>query len=264
MSAMIGLFSATHLEVAPLRKRLTLTESSRQDGCVIEPGRHGELEVLLVQFGMGKQRAETAAKAILPRYPLSAVISLGFAGALTDRLEPGDVVLCSAVRHAQDKTIESDSRLLFEAAMALEGLNVANAVGVSSQVFVSTPEAKRALAVTSGAAMVDMESYWIGKEASEAGVPFLSVRAISDTLTARLPPIGRFIDENGEIRLQSVASHCLTRPRDLIRLLSFRRAAGRAASRLTYAIDNVLRHISNNEVPEMAEQASIRAPSDLS
>ena len=136
-------------------------------------------------FGMGKQRAESAAKAILPRYRLSSVISLGFAGALVDRLRLGDVVLCSAVRHAQDTVIEADSGLLFQAALASQGAGVTNAVGVTSQAFVSTPEAKRALAVASGAAVVDMESYWIGKEASEAGVPFLSVRAISDTLTAR-------------------------------------------------------------------------------
>ena len=53
------------------------------------------------------------------------------------------------------------------------------------------------MALASGATAVDMESYWIGKAAVERGLPFLSIRAISDSLTAQLPPLERFIDGDG-------------------------------------------------------------------
>ena len=81
--------------------------------------------------------------------------------------------------------------------MASQPFAVTNAVAVSSETFVSSPATKRGLAVSSGASVVDMESYWIGKEAQRLGLPFLSVRAISDPLAARLPPIERFIDGDG-------------------------------------------------------------------
>jgi adenosylhomocysteine nucleosidase len=237
---MIGLFAATGMEVTGLRRRLNVRESSREEGCRIEQGRYGDSDVLLVQFGMGKARAKAAGKSILPRYPLSAVLSLGFAGALVGALSAGDVVLCSAVRHGREDAIECDSNLLFRAATAAQPFAVTNAVAVSSDTFVSGPVAKRGLGVSSGASVVDMESYWIGKRAQELGLPFLSVRAISDPLTARLPPIERFIDGDGCWCPGRIALHCLTKPQSLVRLLSFGRAARCAASNLALAMDGIL------------------------
>ena len=237
---MIGLFAATGMEVTGLRRRLNVSESSQEHGCRIERGRYEDWDVLLVQFGMGRARAEAAGKSVLPRYPLSAVLSLGFAGALVGGLSAGDVVLCSAVRHGREEAIECDSNLLFRAAMASQPFAVTNAVAVSSETFVSSPVTKRGLAVSSGASVVDMESYWIGKEAQRLGLPFLSVRAISDPLAARLPPIERFIDGDGCWCPGRIALHCLARPQALIGLLSFGRAARRAASNLALAMDGIL------------------------
>ncbi|MGA2286308.1 MAG: hypothetical protein ABSG55_08580 [Dehalococcoidia bacterium] len=237
---MIGLFAATGMEAGGLRKRLNVSEASQEKGCRIEQGRYGDWDVLLVQFGMGRERAEAAGKSILPRYPLSAVLSLGFAGALVGGLSAGDVVLCSAVRHGREDAIECDSNLLFRAAMASQPFAVTNAVAVSSETFVSNPTLKRSLGVTSGASVVDMESYWIGKKAQELGLPFLSVRAISDPLTTRLPPIERFIDGDGCWCPGRIALHCLARPQALIGLVSFGRAARHAASNLALAMDGIL------------------------
>ncbi|MGD0116236.1 MAG: hypothetical protein ABSC13_09590 [Dehalococcoidia bacterium] len=237
---MIGLFAATGMEVTNLRRRLNVRESSREEGCRIQHGRYADWDVLLVQFGMGRARAEAAGKSLLPRYPLSAVLSLGFAGALVGGLSAGDVVVCSAVRHGRKETVECDSNLLFRAAMASQPFAVTNAVAVSSETFVSSPVAKRGLAVSSGASVVDMESYWIGREAQHLGLPFLSVRAISDPLTAHLPPIERFISADGGWCPGGIALHCLASPQSLIRLLSFGRATRRAASNLALAMDGIL------------------------
>ncbi len=86
---MIGLFTATGMEAAGLRDRLVVRQSSEEEGCCIEEGTFADCDVLLVRFGMGKARAEAVGRAILPRYPLSAVLSLGFAGALVGGLSAG-------------------------------------------------------------------------------------------------------------------------------------------------------------------------------
>ncbi len=153
-------------------------------------------------------------------------------------------MLCSAVRHGRDDTIECDSNLLFRAATASQPLAIANAVGVSSDTFVSDPALKRSLAITSGASVVDMESYWVGKKAKELGVPFLSIRAISDPLMTRLPPLERFIDANGSWCPGKMAWHCLRKPQALAGLVSLGRMAKRAASNLALATDEIVAHLN--------------------
>ena len=182
---------------------------------------------------------------MLPSYPLSAVFSLGFAGALVPGLAVGDIVLCSAVPHGAERRAESrwtcDPSLLSLAATLPSGrFSVGKGVGVTSDTFVSRPEAKRALAATTNATVVDMESYWIARGASAMGVPFLSIRAISDALTTRLPPVERFIDADGRWRWRSVASQCLARPQHIVGLLSLGRAILRARASLTAYADGLL------------------------
>ena len=248
---MIGIFAATDMEVSGLRRRLAVAESVREQGCRIERGRHGDLEVLLVQFGMGRERAEVAAKVVLPRYPLSAVFSLGFAGALVPGLGVGDIVRCLAVRRdeagaeAGGEPLDCDPKLLSLAATVPSGrFSVGKGVGVTSDTFVSSPEAKRALAARMNAIAVDMESYWIARRASNIGVPFLSVRAISDALTKRLPPVERFMDADGQWRRHSAASYCLARPQHIVGLLLFGHGIIRARRSLTDYADGLLARLA--------------------
>jgi adenosylhomocysteine nucleosidase len=244
---MIGIFAAMDMEVSGLRRRLAVTESVRVQGCRAERCRHGDMEVLLVRFGMGRARAQVAVDTFLPHYPLSAVLSLGFAGALVPGLDVGDIVLCSAVCYydtgadSRVETLECDPKLLSLAASLPSGrFRVTEGLGVTTDAFVSRPEAKRTLAATANATAVDMESYWIAKGASALGLPFLSVRTISDAPATRLPPVERFIDADGRWRWRSMAAHCLVRPQDLVGLLSLGRAAFRARAGLTAFADALL------------------------
>jgi adenosylhomocysteine nucleosidase len=244
---MIGIFAATDMEVSGLRRRLAVAESVREQGCRMESGRYGDLEVLLVQYGAGRARAEVAAKGVLPCYPLSTVFSLGFSGALVPGLAVGDIVLCSTARSAEasGEPLDCDPSLLSLAATLPSGrFSVTRGIGVTSNTFVSYPEAKRALAASTNATVVDMESYWIAGGASAMGVPFLSIRAISDALTTRLPPVERLIDADGRWRWRSVVSDCLARPQHIVGLLSLGRASLRARASLTAYADGLLARLA--------------------
>ena len=100
---MIGVFVATGMESAGLRKRLSVEERVRERGFVVERGKCAGVEVLLVQTGMGKARAQAAVAEVLSRWPLEAVVSLGLSGALVPRLRVGEIVLCAAVRHGEER-----------------------------------------------------------------------------------------------------------------------------------------------------------------
>ena len=98
---MIALLGALKQEISCLRKRMTVTETVSEDACTLFRGTWNGREILLGQTGMGKQRAQAATRHLVEHYPITMIISLGFAGALTDELRGGDVVLYSAV-HCSD------------------------------------------------------------------------------------------------------------------------------------------------------------------
>jgi len=142
--------------------------------------------------GVGKEKALAGAKRLLngPIRP-DAILSLGFAGALRDRLATGDLVLSRRLYSSEEEGfLESDARLLGLAQEALRGstkLRHFVADNLTVPEAVSSAEGKRRLAETTTAWLVNMEDYWIAKAAIQRGMPFLSVRAVLDTAHQELP-----------------------------------------------------------------------------
>lgn len=243
---MLALLAALKEEIVDLRKSIALQESYTWQDCYIYAGAYKGKAVLLAQTGIGKERAEAATRFILERYPVTALVSLGFAGALVDNLQVGDVILCSTLYSdngvAKENPCSSDATLVSLSLQALPGAVTRLSQGKSVTVAqpASTPEAKSALGKAFQADVVDMESYWIGKIASARKVPFLSVRAISDRLPDSLPPFDRFIDANYKWRWQRAATHFLSHPHHLAKLFTLYRNARRARKNLTAFVEYLM------------------------
>jgi adenosylhomocysteine nucleosidase len=238
---MLVLLGALREEVADLRRQLKLEAIPSQADCRLYRGRHIDQDILLVQSGMGRERAEAAARYVLANYSLSALISFGFAGALVEQLRPGDVVLCTQL-HGLNGTaqpeIESDASLLSLMSAQEPAPRWGHCVTVPQPS--TTGESKARLGETSQADIVDMESYWIGLIAAEAGVPFLAVRAVTDTRRDCLPPVDRFIAPNGRWQWPRALPHFLSHPRNLIRLWLLYRQAGLARRSLTASLKHLM------------------------
>jgi nucleoside phosphorylase len=97
---MIALLGALSQEIAGLRRQMAVEEVVANPVCQIHRGQLREKPCILVQTGIGRRRAEKATQSVLERYPVTTLISIGFAGALTPDLTIGDVVACSTVRGA--------------------------------------------------------------------------------------------------------------------------------------------------------------------
>ncbi len=107
--------------------------------------------------GVGHSRAREAAKRLLQKPPLpSRVFAAGFCGALTASLRVGDIVTSPRI--------------------------------VTVEHLVSDPVEKQRLAELHGADAVDMESAAVAEVCAEKRVPFLAVRAVSDTVDTALSP----------------------------------------------------------------------------
>jgi len=145
----------------------------------------------VLRTGMGEKRSRAAA-ARVASMPARAVAVLGFCGALSDDLRPGDVVLASEVRgNGEPLQCQPSQRLGKE--LSGSGLTVREGP------IVSVPKmsrgAERARLADDGSIAVDMESAWLAPAA--AGRPFAVLRAVVDTPSRELV---RFSTVPGGIR----------------------------------------------------------------
>lgn len=246
MTRMIAVLGAIREEITDLRKQMAIEETIAVQGCQIYKGKYRDRDVLLSQTGLGKERVERAAKFILERYPVTALVSLGFAGALTEELKIGDVIICpvlyygSEQLHGDSKSgspCYSDANLILLAAQArCKTFRLFQGSAVTVEGPVSEPKVKKALGKALSAKAVDMESYWIARVASAKNVPFLAVSAVSDTVEESLPPFDRFLD-SGTWQWERAVLFFLARPQQLTKLLCLHRNARRARKSLTAFMD---------------------------
>jgi 4-hydroxy-3-methylbut-2-enyl diphosphate reductase len=137
--------------------------------------RRGAPDARIVRTGMGRRRARAAAGRI--GHATGNVVAVtGFAGALSPELEPGDVIVATEVRGADDP-VECAATELVASMLRRAGLRVHTGPIVSVP-RVTFGEQRRRLADT-GALAVDMESAWLTRGC--AGRPWAVVRTIVDT-----------------------------------------------------------------------------------
>lgn len=245
---MIALLGALKEETATLRRRMAIETTHCTSTCRIAAGTHRGREIILATTGMGRQRAEAAAKLVLDRYPITALISFGYAGALTDELVIGDVVLgspWSAMQgNGQDvaklEPLVLDENTLALAVRALEnvsGITARVAGGVTVPSLICEPKERTAVGKAFDAQIVDMESYWIAKVASERGIPFVAIRAISDTRREKLLPFTQMMTVDGRWKWKETARYFVRRPQGLMTLLRMAARIQRARRNLAASVD---------------------------
>ncbi len=170
-------------------------------------GNVGKEEVLLAHTGVGPAAAAANVAALLAWQRPRLLLSAGFAGGLDPRLATGDLLL--ATNFSAPVLLAQSRALLAGDARAYFGT-------LTSQPHpAETVAEKAALARATGALGVDMETASIAAACARAGVPLLSVRAISDPAREPLPvPFAEWFDLTAQ----------RPRPFALVRYLAHHRA----------------------------------------
>ena len=179
--------------------------------------------------GVGKSKTVTAMKALLDQScKLDSILALGFAGALTEELETGDIVLGRRYYAAgEDSFIEGDGLLLEMAQEALKEHDapryfIADNLTVPEVVIGSADKGR--LADSTNTWVTNMEDYWIAKVATMRGIPFLSARVVLDTFNQELPRLGKEIGNKGSLgQILHVAASLIARPQDLSKVVALSR-----------------------------------------
>jgi len=250
---MLALLGAFGQEIEGLRERMAIEEVITMPVCRVYRGRLEGRDCLLVRTGMGREKAEAAAHLVLQHYPVNAVISLGFAGALSQELTIGDVVICSTMHRASGpagwegevEAYHADAGLLALASeTAGEELpRFRLGTGVTVRRLASSSQKVQTLGYGSQADIVDMESYWIARVASARQVPLIAIRSISDTTQQGVRPFDRVLTSDGRLLWRRAVLCFLLHPWYLINVLTLFRDTRRAERNLTAFIGHLVARI---------------------
>ena len=155
------------------------------------------------------------------------LISAGFAGALNDQLQLGDLLLA-----------KNFSTLRLEENFSLSTLPIHIADLLTVPALIDSSKERHKLALTSGAVAVDMETEFIARACAAHAIPVLSLRVISDTPRELFPaPANVLFDiERQQTRMLKLATHLLAHPTSVPRLVQFARRIARARKTLANAL----------------------------
>jgi adenosylhomocysteine nucleosidase len=175
--------------------------------------------------GMGPARATLALQAAMALKPITAVLSVGLAGACDPSLHVGDIVRAGVVIDSQTGERYDNSQF--------------------KQVLVSAPEIasvseKQRLYAAYYASAVDMEAATVARIALAHNLYFQAVKVISDDATFEVQELARFATQDGQFREAAFAAYSLARPRLWSKLLHLAGNSKRAVQSLTAELESQL------------------------
>src|SRR5699024_4986052 len=196
----IGIIAAMEEEIRVLKQSIEEVNETEIAGSVFYAGVYQNRELVLVQSGIGKVNAAVAAVLLIQHFHCDAVINTGSGGGVGKGLHVGDVVLSTTLSY-----FDADSRVFgyqmgqipqmpaaYEASVKLikmvekaaetANLTVKKGEILTGDSFVSGGEIIESVKRYFPAAqIVEMEGAAVAQTCWKFGVPFLIVRAVSDT-----------------------------------------------------------------------------------
>lgn len=214
----VAIIAAMPVELAPL---IGTIQSRSVDGVDLF-----ELPRALVAIGgigekFARRAAEVASDVAQPKLLLSA----GMVGAIAPNLKVGDV---------------GRIREVVEVATGTHYPTTGGEWVLATSPDVSDAAEKQQLLAKLGADVVDMEAAAVAQVAKERGLEFASIKAISDDAAFDMPPLGRFIGEDGHFATRKFLIYVALHPRWWSTLGKIKSNSEIASQNLCRAIEHLL------------------------
>jgi nucleoside phosphorylase len=240
---MVAITFALPAESAEFLRRLRDKSRADRDGIRTIRGKIDDRAVEVLHTGVGKNVCRQRMAKFLSAtgrirrgehdQHFDYLISAGFAGALNDRLQVGDLLIAknfSTLWSAENRS-------------SLSSLPIHIADLLTVPALINSGEDRNKLALTSGAMAVDMETEFIARACTVHGVPLLSLRVVSDTPKELFPaPTDVLFDvERQQTQMLKLATYFFAHPHRVPRLLQFARRIVRARRILASALVTIVR-----------------------
>lgn len=170
---------------------------------------------LLALSGTGPERAKILAEALI-RQGVRGLVSWGCAAALAPDIRQGQLILAEKVLDEQGVPYPVHRDWRQTLSQTLGTLEPSGGTLLASARVIADPEEKMRLHEATGALALDMESGALARLASEAQLPFLVIRSVSDEARMALPrPVLGAMSDDGEVRLLALFGGLAREPRSL-------------------------------------------------
>jgi len=191
-------------------------------------GKIDERQIEILHTGVGEKVCRQRLGKFLQDQQFDCLISAGFAGALTNDLRIGDLLLAKNF-----STVDLGERW-----SSLSSLPIHFADILTVPALIESGEERVKLALASGAGAVDMETEFIARACAVHGIPVLSLRVISDTPKELFPaPTDVLFDiERQQTQMLKLATYFFAHPHRVPRLVQFARRIARARKVLADAL----------------------------
>ena len=198
-------------------------------------GKIDDRQIEILHTGVGEKVCRQRLGKFLQDQQFDCLISAGFAGALTNDLRIGDLLLAKNF-----STVDLGERW-----SSLSSLPIHFADILTVPALIESGEERVKLALASGAGAVDMETEFIARACAVHGIPVLSLRVISDTPKELFPaPTDVLFDiERQQTQMLKLATYFFAHPHRVPRLVQFARRIARARKILADALADVVRNI---------------------
>ena len=245
--------TATRIEFHAVARALPLTSPVSLYGYRALASQVHGLYVLLLQSGIGPDKARKSTQQLFAKASWDVVISTGFAGDL-ERDAIGSVIVGHEVSFSQAMTSHVSSTpqsILCHPDWIKTAMSVHQRGGgplrtgkfISVNRVLTDSVEKRTLRARTEAVAVDMESAVIGEVAQENGTPFLIVRAISDGVHEDLPvDFNLFLSPSGWV---TGMMHIITTPKCWKGFIDLYQHSKQASRQLTKFFEGFVFVISN-------------------
>src|SRR5437879_6173656 len=168
---MIAVTFALPAESSDFLRHLRNQSRTDRSGIRTIRGTIDDRAIEVLHTGVGEKVCRQRVAEFLQDQQFDLLISSGFAGALNDRLQIGDLLLAKNF-----STVE-----LSEVGSSFSRLPIHEADLLTVRALIDSNDERNKIAHTSGAAAVDMETEFIARACAEHGIPLLSLRVITDT-----------------------------------------------------------------------------------
>jgi adenosylhomocysteine nucleosidase len=217
----IGIVAALPGELKPL------VRGWQERGRNMWSGRIGDSEAVAIAGGMGAAAAARATERLMAEINPTAIVSYGWAGALTCAVKPP---MACAISEVVDDANGERYRTALSDGFRLITLD-----------HVARGDEKRGLAAKHQSVLVDMEAAEIARLAAKRGTAFYCFKGVSDGYNDRLPDFNRFINNNeGEMRMGAFVAYATLRPQYWSALVRLAQNSGAAAEAVAGLAQDVL------------------------
>ena len=248
MNETIAILGAVSEEIAGIKREINISDRVRLDKSEAWFGKYQGRNIVLVRTGVGRKRAQNATQQVIDKFNPEVIISMGYAGALTEGLNVGDMFVASAILSP-----ESDSTSFeMDDPKNLKWLELANKtpppenvklkIGrlITVDMVVHTPKAKKELGSRFRAEAVEMETLEIALLTRVNQIAFISIRGISDAVNHELIDCSSFLGSDGELSKLRAGWYVLTHPKSLKNAFSLRSNTQIATQNLTDFISKLI------------------------